>query len=220
MRATFRTIEIDFTVERADVVFRKKHTASGKLVMLRQDGKVFGKLHFIPDDDPIAAEAFVIRDGGFSYWNARTKTVMNKSVVNADDGFRFAADHCSGLLWLLNREDARQHLKATVFKQDAHFAYFDVKVDETPRFSFGRSPRPQNADYRFAVTTSESVKFPKHIICQIYRALPNGDTQLYKVTKWVVDSPEHAKLSPSDFPDPAKPPEGWKVHQIDWSIRP
>ena len=211
LRTTSRTVEIEFKLERRDAVFHKKQTFTGKFVSLREDSGFYATLQFRSDDNPEWAETFVLRGDELTLWDTRTKTVTSFRTAKTKGGYRFAVDNYCGLLWLLDREGAGKQLKATAFKRAANYTYYDVKVDEYPMFSLLGQPKPIVAEYRLAMTMSASDDFPKHTIRQIYQTKVSGDTELYKVTKWVVDSPDYARLTADKIPDPAKPPEGWTV---------
>jgi hypothetical protein len=211
MRKEFRTVEIEFTLERRDAVFSKPRNFVGKFLALRTADEFYAQLHLRSEGEPAEVENYVLRGDDLTEWLSRTKTVTRYSASQTKGGFRFAVDNFSGLLWLLDREQYGKYLQPRAFKRDQNYAYFDVKVEEIPFWVLSEKPRPRTNDYRLVMTLTESDNFPKHTIREVFKTSENGDTEMWKVTKWSVDSQDHAKLSPSSFPDPAKPPEGWTV---------
>jgi hypothetical protein len=216
VRKEFRTVEIEFTLERRDAVIRKPENFVGTFVALRTDFGLYAQLQFRSETDPAEVETYVLRGDDLTEWLPSKKAVTRYSASQTKGGFRFAADNLSGLLWLLDRDQTAKYLRPRAFKRDEHYAYFDVKADETPSWALFGKPQPVATDYRLVMTLTDSADFPRHTIRQVYKSQPSGDTQLWKVTKWSVDSPKHAKVIPSDFPDPDKLPEGWTLKTLTW----
>ena len=213
-RKGFRTVEIEFTLERKDAVLSKPRNFVGKFLALRTADRFYAQLHLRSESEPVEVENYVLRGDDLTEWLSSKKTVTRYSASQTKGGFRFAVDNFSGLLWILDREQGPKHLRPRAFKRDQNYAYFDVKADETPTWALFGKPRLTTTDYRLVMTLTESDKHPKHTIRQVFKTQASGDTQLWNVTKWAVNSPDHAKLSPASFPDPAKPPQGLSLIHI------
>lgn len=211
IRKSARTVVIEFTVEQRDEVFHKKSKATGRFVMLRDAGTIFAMLEDRNTDDPTNSTRYVLRGDDLTMWNDRTKTLLDFPSAKTKGGYRFAVDNLSGLLWLLDREEAGKRLRMSPLRpQDEHYAYLRVAVDEYPMLSLSGRPTPFPAEYRVVVGKAAHGELPRGSIRQVGQATP-GTSVVHTITKWAVDAPEHAKITPADFPDPAKLPDGWKA---------
>lgn len=213
MRNDARTVEIDFTLERRDAISFQPQTFTGQFVALRTDTGTYAQLR-LRGDESGEEETYVLRGDDLTEWRTLTKTVTRYPASQTKGALRFAADNFSGLVWLLDSESAARHLQPRVVKRDKWFAYLDVKTDEAPLLALFGKPRPITGNYRIVVSMTETAKHPKNTIRQVFRVKPSGETESWKVTKWTVDSRDHTKVIPSDFPDPNKPPQGWTVQTL------
>jgi hypothetical protein len=196
LRAESRTIQIEFTLTREEAVFQISREVTGKFLTLRdRDGRLFGLLQFGADDSPVK-EGWVLRGEDIYEFSTAGRTIT-KYPSAKEGAFRYVAGCWHPGVWLLDRDEARKRFDIRLWKQDANYTYFTAKP---------RGERSSVTEYRFAVTS-----FPPRAIVQAVVVFPNGDQEVWKITKWAVDAAEG--LSAKDFPDPAKPPEGWTAQE-------
>src|SRR5262245_14187816 len=189
LRAEFRTIEIDFTLERKDAVFKRSGEFTGKLRMLReQDGAVYGLLEIgsvlVPEDKT----TYVLRGDELHEWDGLGKTIRKLSVTEAGV-LDYTARNAWGAVWLLDRAEASKKCEVSRWKRDEHYTYFTIKAEEYQVFSFrDGEPRKFTREYRFAVAAHATREFPRNAVRQIVMTQPNGDAEVVRVTRWVIDA--------------------------------
>jgi hypothetical protein len=212
LRSEFRTIEIDFTVERKDAVFKQSRHRSGKFRMLREpDGTLYGLLEYGDTLVPGDKETYVLRGSELHVWSAFGKTIRKLSVTKADV-LDYVARNCWGAVWLLDRDEALKRCELSLWKRDQYNAYFVAKAEEYEvSWLKDEEPKKYTREYRFAVTARDTKEFPRNAVRQIMLTHSNGDIEVVRVTRWAIDATDG--LSAKDFPDPAKPPPGWTVQQ-------
>jgi hypothetical protein len=186
LRSEFRTIEIEFTLARQDGVFRTTTEYDCRFVMLRDKT---GTLRLRQKGDLGNAETWLLRGTNLYEFNdtARIVTVHTGTGGNV---LAYAAGAWPGL-WLLDRDEVAKRCEVRVFKRDAHYRYFEVKVKE----------KKENWSYRLAVAKCDGS------VRQAYCVRPNGDTEFVKVSKWSVD----AGVATDDFSDPDRLHDGWRL---------
>ncbi|WP_439623101.1 hypothetical protein [Gemmata sp.] len=196
LRSEFRTIEVEFTLARRDAVFGTTTEFDCRFAMARgKDGRQSGMLRFRPKGDPGNAETWVLRGTDLYEFNDPYRTL---TVHTGTDGnvLGYAAGAWPGL-WLLDRDEFKKRCEVRVFKRDAHYCYFEVKAKE----------KTGTWSHRLAVAKCDGS------VRQVFCALPNGDTEHVKVSKWAVG----AGIKTDDFPDPDRLHDGWKV--VEWPGR-
>jgi hypothetical protein len=208
LRTEVKTLRVTFTLTRTDAVFRKSTSVNGTLTVLN-GGTVYGALRFEPESDPNGVETWVLRGNDLFFYSTRDKTIRKCDSAKVG-ALKYVADYWHAAVWLLDPAEARKRCDVRVLKRDEYYSYFTVRVSQPSVLGlfFDRPAAEERHEYRFAVTRKASSDFPAGAIRQIGYTVPNGDLYVYKVTSWARD--EH-QLTPKDFPDPAKPPEGWKV---------
>jgi TIGR03009 family protein len=208
MRTEVKTLRVTFTLTRTDAVFRKSETFDGTLTVLNH-GTVYGALRFEPVARPNEAETWVLRGNDIYHYVEQDKTIRKCDSAKVG-ALKYIADYWSAAVWLLDAKEARKRCDVGVLKRDEHHSYFTVKVAQPSAGAlfFDLPAHSEQREYRLAVTRKTSPSIPAGVVRKVVLPRSNGDTEEYAVTSWARD--EH-KLTPKHFPDPATPPEGWKV---------
>ncbi len=206
LRSEFRTVQIEFTLNRTDAVFKNSKELSCRLLMLREkNGTQHGVLRLSNDSDPNCSEMWVLRGDDLYSFDYMGK-VVTKHTAAKEGLLAYATSAWPGVR-LFDREETQKQCVVRFTNQDANYKYFTVKAEDQPFDVLGRPRKPPTIEYRFAVAKRD------HSICQIYINHPNGDTEHLKVTKWAIDAAED--ITAKDFPDPTKFPDGWRMEE--WS---
>lgn len=212
LRSEFRTIEIDFTVERKDAVSKRSLHQSGKFRMLRErDGTIFGLLEFDDSLIPEHKEFYVLRGDELHQWNGLGKTIRKLSVTKAGV-LDYVARSSWGAVWLLDRDEAGKRCELRLGKRDENYTCFKAKVEEhqVSWLNDGES-KTYTREYRFAIMARDTKEFPRNAVRQIILTHSNGVVDLVSITRWAIDAADG--LTAKDFPDPTNPPPGWKVQE-------
>lgn len=194
LRSEFRTVEIDFTLMRQDAVFRQTTEFDCRFVMVRaKDGTQNGMLRLRRTDGPRDTETWLLHGTNLYEFNDPSRIITVHSGTEGNV-FAYAAGPWPGL-WLLDRDEVAKRCEVRLFKRDAHYRYFEVRVKKS------------GEEYRLAVARHDNS------VRQVFCTRPNGDTELLKVSKWAAD----ADVVTDDFPDPDRLHDGWKL--VEWPGR-
>ncbi len=209
LRAEFQTLRITATLAREDAVYHTTKHFDMTLLLLNEKGTLFGAMRVEERESRNEVETWVLRDNDLFCYDARARTIRKCNREKAGT-LKYVADYWHAALWLLDPAEARKRCEIRHLKRDDEYNYFAVNTEQqsVTGLFFGRPGKPQQREYRLAVTRVASDDFPAGTVRKVSVALPSGDTEVYTLTSWARD--KH-KITPKNFPDPSQPPDGWVV---------
>jgi TIGR03009 family protein len=185
------------TLTRKEPVFNKERTYSGQVLCMKPNFAILRLDNLANKDD---YEAYVCNGQAIYEYNGLQKTVTEWKLnpnPGAGGGDNLMLDFLSGM----KSAAAKQRFQITLFKEDAHYVYLDIK----PLLPKDRQEFEQA---RFALF-GPNTPFP-YLPAQMYLAKPSGDTEVWKFTNPQTNipgvEPKHFQYKPVPGFELKKPP--------------
>jgi TIGR03009 family protein len=162
----FRT---EFTLTRKEPVFNKERTYNGQVLCMKPNFAILRLDNVANKDD---YEAYVCNGQAIYEYNGLQKTITEWKLnpnPGAGGGDNLMLDFLSGM----KAAAAKERFQITLFKEDAHYVYLDIRP---------RLPKDQQefVQARFALF-GPNTPFP-YLPAQMYLAKPGDDTEVWKFT--------------------------------------
>ena len=170
----------DFELGRTDAVFKKERTYTGSVLCMKPN---LARLRLDNSADKADYEAYIC-NGQFVYeYSGLLKTITEyKIAANAAAGGsdNLMLDFLSGM----KAADVKRRFDITLFKEDEHYVYLDIKP------ILGKD-KQEFAQVRFALYGPRT-KFA-YLPAQVWMMKPNGDTELWTFSNPQTDVPKVTK---------------------------
>ncbi len=194
-----KNFHVEIAMTKKDAVFQREKKYKGVVLCMKPNYAIL-RLENLGDATKQDYEAYICNGKSVFQYSGVEKTITEYKIPNAAANPGAGTDNLMlDFLSGLRADDAKKRFDISVFKEDQHYVYLDIK----PRFAKDAQDFVQLRMALFGPNTKVA-----YLPCQVLKTDPKGDTELWVFSNHQVNLPG---IEPNVFE--FKPVPGFKIQQ-------